>query len=186
MEKICINTKVFDDLYAEYRPRFIAIAKAFVREQSVAEDIVTDSFLTFWEKRGILEVSSEGKLPSYILGIVRHKCLDELRKRQNVENLEDMEQKEIAMNLRALENSDLPKILYASDVQKIFKKRLEEMPVLSAQVFLANRDEGLTYAEIAKKYNLSVRQVTRKMQFCLRILKSDLSDYLKMLILMKV
>ena len=60
----------------------------------------------------------------------------------------------------------------------IFRKSLADMPELSAQVFIAHRFEGQTYEEIAQHYNLTVRQVTRRMQYCLKILRDDLGDYL--------
>ena len=42
-----ITREFFDGLYADYKPRFIRIARSYVRDDMVAEDIVTDSFLYF-------------------------------------------------------------------------------------------------------------------------------------------
>ena len=66
----------------------------------------------------------------------------------------------------------------------IFRKSLAEMPELSAQVFIAHRFEGQTYEEIARHYNLTVRQVTRRMQCCLKMLRDDLGDYLPTILLL--
>ena len=41
----------FDRLYGEYKPRFILIACSYLRDRSAAEDLVTDCFMHFWEKR---------------------------------------------------------------------------------------------------------------------------------------
>ena len=43
-----ITREFFDDLYAEYQPRFVRIARSYLRNDMAAEDIVTDSFLYFW------------------------------------------------------------------------------------------------------------------------------------------
>lgn len=71
----------FDRLYGEYKPRFILIACSYLRDRSAAEDLVTDCFMHFWEKREEIVPVTEN-IPAYILGMVRHKCIDALRTRQ--------------------------------------------------------------------------------------------------------
>lgn len=44
-----ITLEDFERLYSEYKPRFIIIARSYIRNNMAAEDIVTDSFLYFWE-----------------------------------------------------------------------------------------------------------------------------------------
>ena len=40
-----ITLEDFERLYSEYKPRFIIIARSYIRNNMAAEDIVTDSFL---------------------------------------------------------------------------------------------------------------------------------------------
>lgn len=42
-----ITLENFERLYSEYKPRFIIIARSYIRNNMAAEDIVTDSFLYF-------------------------------------------------------------------------------------------------------------------------------------------
>ena len=76
-----MDMQEFDRLYAEYKPRFIVIAHSYLRDKVLAEDLVTDCFMYFWEKREEIGMTTEN-IPAYILGIVRHKCIDALRERQ--------------------------------------------------------------------------------------------------------
>ena len=46
-----ITLEDFERLYSEYKPRFIIIARSYIRNNMAAEDIVTDSFLYFWENK---------------------------------------------------------------------------------------------------------------------------------------
>ncbi len=186
MPAVTINMSEFDRLYAEYKPRFIVIANAVLRDKTLAEDLVTDGFLYFWEKRAEIALVADN-IPAYILGIIRHKCIDALRERQSrfhaQQHIYQDQLRAIRENLEVLEECDLSKILFHRDVEEIFRRRLAEMPELTAQVFMASRFEELTYEEIAHKYNLSVRQVTRKIQQCLKILRDDLGDYLPLALL---
>ena len=81
MTQAILDTHEFDRLYSEYKSRFIVIAYALLRDKTLAEDLVTDSFLLLWEKRQEIQLS-QNEFPAYILGIVRHKCIDALRERQ--------------------------------------------------------------------------------------------------------
>lgn len=177
----------FDRLYGAYKPRFILIACSYLRDRSAAEDLVTDCFMHFWEKREEIVPTTEN-IPAYILGMVRHKCIDALRTRQQHllthRQIYQLEMRNIRENLAALEECDLAKILFRSEVEEIFRRRLAEMPELSAQIFIANRFENQTYQEIAQRYGISVRKETREIQRCLKLLREDLGDYLPVAILL--
>lgn len=177
----------FDRLYGAYKPRFILIACSYLRDRSAAEDLVTDCFMHFWEKREEIVPTTEN-IPAYILGMVRHKCIDALRTRQQHllthRQIYQLEMRNIRENLAALEECDLAKILFRSEVEEIFRRRLAEMPELSAQIFIANRFENQTYQEIAQRYGISVRKVTREIQRCLKLLREDLGDYLPVALLL--
>lgn len=113
----------FDRLYGAYKPRFILIACSYLRDRSAAEDLVTDCFMHFWEKREEI-VSTTENIPAYILGMVRHKCIDALRTRQQHllthQQIYQLEMRNIRENLAALEECDLAKILFRSEVEEIF------------------------------------------------------------------
>ena len=78
----------------------------------------------------------------------------------------------IRTSLGLLEDCDLSKVLFHKDVEEIFRRRLAEMPELSAQIFIAER------------YGISVRKVTREIQRCLHLLREDLGDYLPVVMLL--
>ena len=68
----------FEELYNCYKVRFERFAISYIQDRSVAEDIVTDSFVYWWEHRD--RVGSKDENPAaYILATIRHKCLNHLR-----------------------------------------------------------------------------------------------------------
>lgn len=182
-----IDQKHFDTLYAEYKPRFVVIAHSYLRDWDSAEDLVNDSFLSFWERREELLLSAP-KIPPYILGILRYKCIDALRERQTQfkaqQTIYNHGLRNIQANLDALEDCDLAKTLFRQEIEEIFRRRLAEMPELSAQIFIANRFEEMTYQQIADRYGISTRKVTREIQRCLKLLREDLGDYLPLVMML--
>ena len=59
MTQAILDRHVFDRLYSEYKSRFIVIAYALLRDKTLAEDLVTDSFLLIWEKRREIQLSQD-------------------------------------------------------------------------------------------------------------------------------
>ena len=63
-----ISSTEFGKLFFEFKPRFIALAYRYVRDRETAEDLVSDSFMTFWEMHETLP--ADINVPAYILSHV--------------------------------------------------------------------------------------------------------------------
>ena len=169
----------FGHLYNQYRQRFVIIARRYVRDRMIAEDIVADSFVSFWNNRN--NIPSDTNLPAYILTIVKNKSLNWLHAQQihmRIENnIQTTQARLVDANIRSLESCD-PERLFASEVQRIVKDATSRMPELTRIVFEKSRNEGKTYAEIAKECGISNRQVASEIQKALSILRKALKDYM--------
>ena len=145
----------------------------------VAEDIVADSFVAFWNSRS--KLASDTNLPAYILTIVKNNCLNWLRAQQIHFRIEDdlasTQSRLIDANIRSLSAMD-PSNLFASDVQSIISDAIIKMPELTREIFILSRNTGMTYAEIAEELGISQRRVTSEMQAALSILRKALKDYM--------
>lgn len=95
----------------------------------VAEDIVTDSFLYFWEHRAELTITTS--VPAYVLGAVKHGCLEWLRNEKNRLNIRQKihttAYHSIQARITALEACD-PGQLFASEVAAIVQEEIGRMP----------------------------------------------------------
>ena len=74
--------------------------------------------------------------------------------------------------------------MLGDEARNIYAEELSRMPELTRAVFLASRDEGLTYQEIALRYGISVRKVTSEIQKALCKLRISLKDYLCLILLL--
>ena len=71
----------FEAVYTQYYARFVIIARRYVRDVAVAEDIVMESFASFWENRE--RIALETNLPAYVATSVRNNCLNWLNARHS-------------------------------------------------------------------------------------------------------
>ena len=169
-----LSAAEFGRLFMTYRARFEVIARRYVRSDAVAEDIVSDSFMAFWESSARISPPLAGEgCPAYILTIVHSK-----HERQFYE----LRRRVIAADIRSLEAID-PRELFSDEVETIVRRSLEELPELTRKVFEARRFEGRSYKEIAAEYGISERRVEFEQEKAIRQLRVALKDYLPALFL---
>ena len=53
------NEKEFRKLYEEYYAPFCLYAKRFINDMTVCEDLVSDVFVSLWDKRDSIELKKE-------------------------------------------------------------------------------------------------------------------------------
>lgn len=166
-------------MFAHYRSRFELLACRYVRNRTVAEDIVSESFMTLWENRERLD--ADCNLPAYVLTVVRNKCLDWLRAEARHAEIEqrvfDLRREVVDSDIRSLEAFD-PREIFSAEVERIIRETLNRMPPLTRQVFEARRFEELSYREIAESCNISVRRVESELAKAAKAFKTALKDYL--------
>lgn len=177
------NIRRFCDSFHDTRDKYLHFALRFVRERSAAEDLINDSFVTFWERREMLP--PETVCEAYFYTIVKNKCLNYLRDRQTRsrihDDLHDTSWRLRQYDLASLESYD-PNLIFSSEIQTILEEQLRSLPDLTRCIFRDNRFEHLTYEEIARKYDISVWKVAREIQTALQSLRHALKDYLPMLL----
>ena len=179
-----ISLQEFTALYTEYSRRFTDIAFSYLQDRQEAEDVVSESFMAFWTGRENAPLAQH--LPSYILGIVKHKCMDTLRSRESTDrrcrNIYQQACRDA--KVRVLGNDELTQQLFRDEIADIFERELERMPARTSDIFYASRVEGKTYQEIADAMGIPVCTVTREIQTGLSRLRKALRDYLPALLLL--
>lgn len=166
------------------RANFIRFAQSYVVDEETAEDIVMDSFVYFWERRD--EIDTGGNVSAYILTVVKHKCLDWLRRQQVKqtvrEQILDDAQWELEMNIATLEAID-PNRIYEEEFQELVRHSLMLLPEKTRRIFMLSRMENKSYGEIAEVVGLSQKSVEFHMSKALRQLRHDLKDYFLLFLL---
>ena len=122
-----------------------------------AEDIVTDSFLYFWENKDKLNITTT--IPAYILGSVKHGCLEWLRNQKNrlkiQQQIHTTAYRSIKAKITVLESTN-PQASFTAEIKSIIESQINKMPEPMRQIFLYNRFEGKTYQEIAEITGINI------------------------------
>lgn len=177
----------FGRLFLRYRDRFVAIARSYVREQATAEDIVSECFASYLERRDALKIIHP---ESYILKSVKNRCLNHLRDNAKMiqagtsdDTNQDDRLKAMLPEISALSSEDMADI-FSTEVRAIFTRFLDGLPEQSRSIFLFSRSGDMTYEKIAARYGVTPRKVKREIQTALKQLREELKDYLPAIILL--
>lgn len=169
----------FEHLFTEYNQRFVIFARSFVHNQMIAEDIVSDCFLLFWERRETLHTGQN--IPAYILITIKRRCLNWLRDQSNRlrirQDIHSAGGRVIRSRIDTLETCD-PDLLYAREITGIIIREIGLMPERMRKIFIARRFEEMTYKEIAQKLGLTNTQIDYDLHKANKRLLIALKDYL--------
>ena len=174
-----ISSTEFGKLFFEFKPRFIALAYRYVRDRETAEDLVSDSFMTFWEMHETLP--ADINVPAYILTSVKNRCLNHLnaqiRHRRAEQDMHSTLTRRLQADVRSLSAYD-PDLLFSEEIRAILKQAVRKMPKMTRSVFLLSRLRNMTYSEIAAELGISVSHVNFEIRRALNLMRSELKDYL--------
>ena len=132
------------------------------RDRYLAEDIVQETFLRFWQSRTYKEI---GKQLAYLYTIARNLCMDEFR-RPVAEDISEHEDRLYDMKAgpeQAVENLDL-------------EQALERLPEEIREIVVLRHTSGLSAEEIGKMMGMSRFAVNRRAKAGLALLQKYLKE----------
>lgn len=167
----------FNRVYTTYFNRFVRFARSYMSTDEAAEDVVNDSFMYYWENRNTVV---DQNLPAYLLSVVRHKCINQL-KRQAIEEqaksgLQSLEEWELQVKISTLEACD-PEKLLSDEVQHLIRHALEKLPSQTREILIRSRFKGQSNRAIAAEFGISVKAVEYHVTKALKALRKALGDY---------
>lgn len=122
-----------------------------IHNPDLAEDIVQEVFITLWNKRKTIIITTS--LKKYLYKSCYNRYIDIYRKNQRTyKKLEELRY----VKLMELQEEDLT--LKQEKLERL-QEVIENLPPKCKQVFLLSKYEGLKYLEIAQKLDISVKTV---------------------------
>ncbi len=166
----------FESIFREYFVPLVSFAAGFVKDTDAAREIVQNLFVKVWEKRNELDMDSPMK--SYLFTATHRSCLNHLR---DLKKFDREKQPGLGPDTPQYSMHDDPG--EAEEVRLRVHKALQALPEKCREVFLFSRFEDMGYKEIAWKLNISVKTVETHMSKALMILREDLKDLTRVLVM---
>lgn len=146
----------FETLFRRNHQFLCVIAMQYVHDQFIAEDMVQDFFIDFWQRRHSIQLT--GSFEAYARRAVKYKCIDFLRKNAVAEKRNTkftmLEETQTSTEADEPEYQELRHQRYIRILELI-----EKLPENRKNIFIMHAVEKLKYAEIAEKQNISINTV---------------------------
>jgi RNA polymerase sigma-70 factor, ECF subfamily len=166
----------YEELFRTYFPSLCYFAQKYISDLDSSKEIVHKVFVNIWEKREAFDFDKSAK--SYLFTAVYNRCMNHLRDQKKFVSDEVLDtQNDYSQNAV---NTDH---LEAAELESGIWRIINNLPERCKEIFVLNRFEGKKYGEIAEELNISIKTVETQMSKALKILRDNLKDYLKILII---
>jgi len=156
----------YNNLFVRYYSRLCQYVYSITHEKEDTEDIVQELFLSLWNNRKKIEITTN--VSAYLYRMAKNFTLNHIRaskKHQDLSGLQD--ELSAGSEEDQLESDEFRIALYDC---------IERLPSRSREVLLLHRIEGLKQKEIAEKLSISVKTIKnqiwsslQKLKYCLEV-----------------
>lgn len=143
----------------------------YVRDRCQAEDIAQEAFLALWKHRRNLD--TDRNLRNYVLTIARNRALNWLRD-VVARKGGTLEAHEALIHARILQDPEVDQRIDALETEQMLARTFNSLPKKAREMFRLNREEGMTYTEIAAKHGVSVKVVEYNIVLVLKAFRKAL------------
>ena len=158
----------FELLYHRYMRKLYYFSFNYLKIKEEAEEIVQTVFINLWEHRKSLDDSLSIK--SYLYKSTTNAVYNQLKR--NALRNKWVEQK--LLKPEPASNETFEQIYY-HDLEQTIDQIIAKLPPQQRKIYILSRIEGLSYEEISKQLDLSVRTVENQMYRALKVIKEKLA-----------
>lgn len=171
----------FERVYFDFFDVLYALGIQYTSDRYMAESIVQDTFLKLWEVRESL--LPETNIRNFLYTLTKNSCLNYLRDQRVVwKNLNKIRAYEYTYAIESLKRIG-NNFMEFEELSLKLDTAIENLPDELKVVFKMSRFDDMRYRDIAEKLAISEKTVEARMTRALKILRSELKDFLPLLYL---
>lgn len=167
------DRNAFRYFFEKYYTDLCNFVNLYVHDTVLAEEIVEDIFVYFWENKEHLRLTHSVK--SYLFSASKYRSLNEIRN-QNT-------RKRILQGLKINNVDDQANheefYLDTEEFRSVLNAAIEDLPPKCKEIFLLCKVKNLSHREIAEKLNISAKTVENQITIALKKLRTSLAPYRK-------
>jgi RNA polymerase sigma-70 factor, ECF subfamily len=165
IHKLKLNEREgLEALYKKYKDKLYFFCFKYVKSSDEAKDILQETFIKVWNYREKIDESQN--FEAFLFKLIKNRLLNAL----NAESIRKRHEESSSFIVPQDTNETEDEVIY-NDYAAIVNEAIEALPVKRKRVFTLSRNEGFTYAEIAKTLGISVNTVEIHMTNALRDIK---------------
>ena len=166
------DKEALGELYSAYAPKLQSVCRSYVKDQSVAEDILHDAFIIIFTSIG--ELKENRKLEGWMVTIVKNLSLKHLRHMQKHNtSLSNLNREVADETLENIQGVELDVLLATIDA----------LPKGNREVFKLSVLDGLSHKEIGQMLGINPHSSSSQLFRAKKMLRAMLANYWGLLLL---
>jgi RNA polymerase sigma-70 factor (ECF subfamily) len=158
------DARALEQLYDRYVRQCFGLALRIVGDSALAEEIVQETFLKVWTKPDSY-APQKGQFVSWLLSMVHHRCIDELRRRSRTEvALEDPATGSSILDTEADSEPDPGDQVWLNEQRQTVRQALSGIAPEQRRVLEMAYYGGLSQSEIAARLKQPLGTVKTRMR----------------------
>lgn len=172
------DTEAYEVLFRAEYENVKYFIRHYVHDGPESEDLAQETFASLWANRD--RIDPQRNIRSFLFTIARNRALNHLTMLRT--RLTDpLEKSSVNLAIESLDSEAIISRIDALDMKRIIDLVYRRMPELTRKIFIMNRDENMTYEEIAESTGLTVKKVEYNMVKALKQFRSKLSVFKSLL-----
>jgi RNA polymerase sigma-70 factor (ECF subfamily) len=159
------SVDAFKSIFNQYYKPLCSFARKYVFDLAVAEDIIQELFVKFWEQRNEIQLKTSAK--SYLFQSARNECLNYL-KHQHVK-----EKYKTHVSIVSTD-SFFHDSLEEEEINQLVYRTIQSLPSRRKQIFEMSRFEGKSIEEIARELSISRNTIKNQLVKALKQIRQVL------------
>lgn len=151
----------FDSVYTAHWKRLFQVAAKIVESKTIAQDIIQDTFISFWEKGCHQEIDN---IEAYLYQTVRFRCFMHLRSGK-------ISQKHIERFTTLVSANVTEEEIDYHELELLLEESMRSLPDKCREVFYLSRFEALPHKEIAQQLHISPKTVENQISKAIKHLR---------------
>lgn len=161
----------FEEAFRGHYAALCTYVDRLVGTQAAAEDVVQDLFVAVWERRDEWRARGASLRPVLYIS-ARNRAFNVLKRRR----IEDRSQLQLVHDDRAPGGAD--ETLRWGEMKSAIDRAVDSLPEQCRLIFTLSRQDGMTYGQIARTLQISVKTVETQMGRALKALRVRLGVHL--------
>ena len=171
------DQQAFAELYRAYSERLYKSLLRLVKSEQMAQELLQDIFVQFWEKRETIDVQSS--LAAYLLRIGENKVYDFYRKLKREQTLLAMVKASASERYLPIEETAL-----SEENGQLLRKAIETLPPQRRQVFECCKLQGRSYQETSELLGISTSTINDHIVKATKTIRQFIYDHQKMTVML--
>ena len=145
------ETTLFEELMRRYNQRVYRVARAIVKNETEAEDVMQQAYLNAFTH--LQQFAERAKFSTWLTRIVSHEALGRRRRARPTEQSPGDSEGDAMLHAQSAEPSP-ERQAYASELKRLVEQSVDALPDSYRAVFMLREIEGLSTSETAEGLDL--------------------------------